>query len=76
MKQPINLRIEKDTLEVLDDYAKQLNKSRTNLIESAIEHYFDKMDELIADKRIDEIKQGKSEVLPLDMVFKQAGINV
>ncbi len=76
MKQAINIRLEKDLLGQLDEYATELEKTRTNLIEKAIEFYFDKLDEMVADKRIDNLKSGKTKVVPLEEVFAQAGINV
>lgn len=76
MKQAINIRLEKDIVENLDEYAKELDKTRTSLIEKAIEQYFDKLDEMIADKRIDNLKNGKTKVVPLEKVFAKAGINV
>lgn len=76
MKQAINIRLEKEIIETLDEYASELDKSRTSLIEKAIELYFDKLDEMVADKRIDNLKSGKSKVISLEEVFKQAGINV
>ena len=76
MKQAINIRIEKDTLETLDEYAHELDKTRTSLVEKAIELYFDTLDEMIADKRISDLKSGKSSVVPLEEVFKKAGISV
>ena len=76
MKQPINLRIDVDILEALDAYAKELSKSRTELIQKSIELYFDTLDEMISDKRIDDIKSGKAQVVPMSEVFKRAGINV
>jgi predicted DNA-binding protein len=76
MKQAINIRLEKEMIEALDGYATELNKSRTSLIEKAIELYFDTLDEMVADKRIDALKNGKSEVISLEEVFKKAGINV
>jgi len=76
MKQAINIRLEKDMIENLDEYAQELDKTRTNLIEKAIDLYLDKLDEMVADKRIDNIKSGKSKVIPLEEVFKQAGIDV
>ena len=76
MKRAINIRLEKEILETLDEYATELNKTRTSLIEKAIELYFDKLDEMVADKRIDNIKSGKSSIVPLEEVFKKAGINV
>jgi predicted transcriptional regulator len=76
VKQAINIRLEKDVVQALDEYAHELDKTRTSLVEKAIELYFDKLDEMIADKRIDNLKSGKSTVVPLKEVFKKAGINV
>lgn len=76
MKQAINIRLEKDTVQTLDEYAQELDKTRTSLIEKAIELYFDTLDEMIADKRISDLKNGKSSVVPLEEVFKKAGIRV
>ena len=76
MKQAINIRLEKNVLQTLDEYAKELDKTRTSLIEKAIELYFDRLDEMVADKRIDNLKSGKSTLIPLEEVFKKAGINV
>lgn len=45
-------------------------------MEKAIELYFDKLDEMIVDKRIDDLKSGKTKVVPLEEVFKKAGIDV
>ena len=76
MKQAINIRLEKDVVSTLDEYAQELDKTRTSLIEKAIDSYFDKLDEMIADKRIDNLKAGKTTLIPLEEVFKKAGINV
>ena len=76
MKQAINIRLEKDVIKTLDEYALELDKTRTSLVEKAIELYFDKLDEMIADKRIDDLKAGKTTVVPLAEVFKKAGIDV
>ena len=76
MKQAINIRLERDIVETLDEYAQELNKTRTSLVEKAIELYFDKLDEMIADKRIDDLKSGKTAVVSLAEVFKKAGIDV
>ncbi len=76
MKQAINIRLEKDAIQTLDEYAQELDKTRTSLVGKAIELYFDKLDEMIADKRIDNLKSGKTTLVPLSEVFKKAGINV
>lgn len=76
MKQAINIRLEKDVVQYLDEYANELDKTRTSLIEKAIEYYFDKLDEMVADKRIDNLKSGKTKAVSLEEVFAQAGIDV
>jgi len=76
MKQAINIRLEKEMLETLDEYASELEKSRTSLIEKSIELYFDKLDEMVADKRIDNLKSGKTTAVSLEEVFAKAGISV
>ena len=76
IKQEINIRLEKDVIQTLDEYTYELDKTRTTLIKKAIELYFDKLDEMIADKRIDNLKAGQSKVTPLEEVFKKAGIDV
>ena len=76
MKQAINIRLEKDIVESLDEYAIELDKTRTSLIEKSIELYFDKLDEMIADKRIDNLTSGKTTAVPMEEVFAKAGILV
>lgn len=74
MKKAINIRINESLLKELDNYAKELERSRTYLIEKAISAYFDWLDEIIADKRIDEVKSGKTKVYTLEEVAKQLGL--
>lgn len=59
----------------LDSYAHELERSRTNLIEKAVSNYFDTLDEMISDKRIDEIKAGKTETFSLEEVAQKLGLN-
>lgn len=74
MKKAINLRIDESLLEELDVYAKELDRTRTYLIEKAVSNYFDTLDEMISDKRIDDIKAGKSEMFTLENVAIQLGL--
>jgi predicted DNA-binding protein len=76
MKQAINIRLDKELLESLDSYAHELEKTRTSLVEKALELYFDKLDEMLADKRIDSLKSGDTRAVPLEEVFAKAGIDV
>ncbi len=68
--------MDESLLNELDAYAKELDRTRTYLIEKAVSAYFDTLDEMISDKRIDDIKAGKTAVVPLEEVFKKAGIDV
>ncbi len=74
MKKAINIRLNETLLAELDNYAQELERSRTYLIEKAVGAYFDVLDEIIADKRIDEVKSGKTEVYSLEDVAKQLGL--
>ncbi len=74
MKKAINLRIDESLLEKLDIYAKELDRTRTYLIEKAVSNYFDTLDEMISDKRIDDIKARKSEMFTLEDVAIQLGL--
>ena len=75
MKKAINIRMDETLLSNLDNYAKELERSRTYLIEKAVSAYFDKLDELVSDKRIDDIKTGKTEVYSLEEVAQKLGLN-
>ena len=75
MKKAINIRMDEALLEELDNYAHELERSRTYLIEKAVNTYFDTLDEMISDKRIDEVKSGKEKVYTLDDVAKKLGLN-
>ena len=76
MKKAINIRMDEVLLAELDYYAHELERSRTYIIEKAVNTYLDTLDEMIADKRIDDLKSGKSEVISMEDVFKKAGLSV
>lgn len=75
MKKAINIRIDETLLADLDSYAHELDRSRTYIIEKAVSTYFDTLDEMISDKRIDELKAGKSEVYTLKEVAQRLGLS-
>jgi len=75
MKKAINIRLDEALLFDLDNYAKELDRTRTYIIEKAVGTYFDTLDEMISDKRIDEVKKGNVEVFSLKQVAQQLGLN-
>ena len=74
MKKPINIRLDEELLAELDSYAKELDRTRTFIIEKAISAYFDTLDEMISDRRLDEIKRGNVELFTLEDVAKELGL--
>lgn len=76
MKKAINIRLDEELLSNLDEYASELDRTRTYLIEKAVSNYFDTLDEMISDQRIDEVKKGSMEIVSMEDVFKKAGIDV
>ena len=74
MKKAINIRLDEDLLFELDNYAKELDRTRTYIIEKAVTKYFDTLDEMISDKRIDEVKSGSVEVFSLEQVASELGL--
>ena len=68
MKKAINIRLDESLLADLDSYASELDRTRTYIIEKAVGTYFDTLDEMISDKRIDEVKKGSVEVFSLEQV--------
>ena len=74
MKKAINIRLDESLLSDLDNYAKELDRTRTYIIEKAVSAYFDTLDEMISDQRIDEVKKGNVEVFSLEQVAQQLGL--
>lgn len=74
-KKAINIRLDETLLAQLDGYASELDRTRTYLIEKAVSSYFDTLDEMVSDKRIDEVKKRNVEVYTLDDVAKQLGLS-
>ncbi|MBT3997342.1 MAG: CopG family transcriptional regulator, partial [Candidatus Marinimicrobia bacterium] len=52
----------------LDHYGSVLERTRTYLIEKAVTAYFDTLDEMISDQRIDDVKSGRTKVMSLEEV--------
>jgi len=75
MKKAINIRLDETLLQDLDNYAGELDRTRTYIIEKAVSAYFDTLDEMISDNRIDEVKKGNVEVFTLDQVAEQLGLH-
>jgi predicted transcriptional regulator len=74
MKKTINIQIDKQILKELDIYAKEMERTRTYLIDKAVLSYLNTLDEIISDKRISDVKTGKEEVLSLEDTARRIGL--
>jgi predicted DNA-binding protein len=60
--------MDENILADLDHYGGVLERTRTYLIEKAVTAYFDTLDEMISDQRIDDVKSGRTKVMSLEEV--------
>jgi len=74
MKKAINIRLDETLLNEIDAIGKEIERNRTWIIEKAVSAYMDTLDEMIADKRIDEVKAGKTGVMSLEEVAQSLGL--
>ena len=75
MERPrVSFTLDKHILSKLDEIAKELGEKKSHIVEQALEMYFDAVDTMIADKRLDEIAEGKTKVLSLEEFKKELGL--
>jgi len=60
----------------LEIVSKALNKSQKEIVESALDFYFDYTDGIIADKITDDIKAGKMKVYDESEIYENLGIDI
>ncbi|RLB73271.1 MAG: hypothetical protein DRH03_03460 [Deltaproteobacteria bacterium] len=60
----------------LDIVAAAINKSQKEVVETALDFYFDYTDGIVADKITEEIKSGKMKVHDSDEVYNKLGIDL
>ena len=75
MERPrVSFTLDKNILSELYEIAKELGEKKSHIVEQALEMYFDAVDTMIADKRLDEIAEGKTKVLSLEEFKKELGL--
>jgi len=60
----------------LENVAAALHKSQKEIVENALDFYFDYTDSIVADSVTQEIKEGKMKVYESDAVYKELGIEI
>jgi len=75
MERPrVSFTIDKNILIELEDIAKELGEKKSHIVEQALEMYFDAVDTMVADKRLEEIAEGKMKVLSLAEFKQELGL--
>ncbi|MEC9491656.1 hypothetical protein [Flexistipes sp.] len=60
----------------LEIVSKALGKSQKDIVESALDFYFDYTDGIIADKITDDIKAGKMKIYDESEIYENLGIDI
>jgi len=60
--------------EELETVSKVLNSKKSHIIVNALELYFDELDQTIAEKRLQELEEDKSELFPAEDVWTDLGL--
>lgn len=58
----------------LDAISETLNQKKSHIVEKALSLYFDSLDELVADKRLEEAKKNNIKPIPANEVWEELGI--
>ena len=61
-------------IDELESVSKELDEKKSHIVEKALNMYFDYLDEKIADKRLDDLKNGKSKTISAEEVYKELGL--
>jgi predicted DNA-binding protein len=58
----------------LDKISKELGEKKSHIVKDALIYYFDYLDTLIAEKRLETLENGESKMIPTEEVWKEAGL--
>jgi len=70
------IALDEDLAKELENVADALHKSQKEVVESALDFYFDYTDTVVADKITKEIKSGEMKVIAAEDVYKELGIEI
>lgn len=71
----ISIRLPEDIESRLDALAKRTGRSKTYYMRQAILEYLEDMEDLyLAEKRLEDIRAGRSRTIPLEQVMKRHGV--
>lgn len=66
--------LDEEIIAELNLISKELKQKKSHIVEKALTLYFDLLDVKIADKRMKDVKEGKSKLIPAEEVYKDLGL--
>ena len=70
----INITLPESIATELSLIADELNDKKSRIIAKALEVYFDEIDGKIAERRLNELKLGKAELIEAEKVWEEIGL--
>ena len=70
----LNISLEEELAKELDEIAKELGEKKSHIIRDALMYYFDYLDIKLAEKRLKDLEEGKTNLIPAEEVFKEMGL--
>jgi predicted DNA-binding protein len=70
----MNVTLPESVARELTLIADELNDKKSRIVAKALELYFDEIDGQIAEKRLNELKQGDTELVDAEKVWKELGL--
>lgn len=66
--------IDENIINELNEISKELKEKKSHIVEKALTLYFDLLDIKIADKRMKDVKEGKSKLITAEEVYRDLGL--
>jgi len=66
--------LDKRVVDELSAIADELDEKKSHIVEKALTMYYDYLDLAIAEKRMKEVEEGKSRLIPAHKAFEKLGI--
>ena len=70
----MNISLDKEIADELESIAKELGEKKSHIVRDALMYYFDYLDVKIAEKRLKDIEEGRSKLIPAEEVWKKLGL--
>ena len=69
-----NITLDEDISRELDAIADELGEKKSSIIEKALAIYFDFLDLKLAQRRMNDLKDGRDKIVDADQVWKEIGV--